>query len=79
MNAKVVVLSTALWAGLLAGCDRAKEPSDKPIAEISPAVVQSPAQMSPTAPANENTSPPVQGQVDTKEPAQRRDFETSKR
>lgn len=79
MNTKVVVLSTALCAGLLAGCDRGKEPADKPIAGISPAVVQSPAQMSPKAAANENTAPPVQGQVDTKEPAQRRDFETSKR
>jgi predicted component of type VI protein secretion system len=78
MNANVLVLSAALCTGLLAGCDRAKEPADKPITEVSPGVVQSPAQMSPNAAANANTSPPVQGQVDTKEPAQRRDFEAKR-
>ena len=72
MNAKRTVASAALLAGLLAGCDRSPPPA--PPAAPPATMSQTPQ----TAGGQKAGSPPVQGQVDPKEPAQRRDFEKPK-
>jgi hypothetical protein len=79
MNAKVVLLCAALAAGMLAGCDRMKTPADN-----SQVAVPQVSSLPPLASPSKESAPkaaqaPIQGQVDPKEPAQRRDFETSKR
>jgi hypothetical protein len=78
MNKASALVYFAAFSGLLAGCDRTKEPENQTRADSAPAASSQP-QASPTAEPGKNTNPPVQGQVDTKEPAQRRDFETPKR
>jgi len=79
MNPRLLLASVALGAGLLAGCDRMKEPADRPKAEVPPAVSQLPPQVpSTTVATSKDGKAPIQGQVDPKEPAQRRDFEIKK-
>jgi hypothetical protein len=77
MNTKLVVMSVAVFVGLITGCDKAKDPADKPAAQIPPTMNQ-PPQPSSKAAAGKDGVAPIQGQVDTKQPAQRRDFETKK-
>jgi hypothetical protein len=81
MNAGLMLVSFALGAALLAGCDRTK-PVDKQVNKQEenpvPAVVSQPTPQVPaSAPASaKDGKAPIQGQVDPKEPAQRRAFET---
>jgi hypothetical protein len=77
MKAKLAVMSLAVLAGLVAGCDKPVDPAGKTTAQNSPAESQSP-QLSSNATVSKDNLPPIQGQVDTKEPVQRRDFETKK-
>ena len=75
-----VLTSAALCAGLLAGCDSQQQPVEKSAATTpSGAVPSGPVppkpELSSTATKSKDNLPPVQGQVDTREPAQRRDFE----
>ena len=86
MNARWVLVTAALGAGMLAGCNRMDEPAkskaDSPMRSEAPSSPPGPGastpQSSPTA-AERKDSAPVQGQVDTREPAQRKDFESEKR
>lgn len=85
MNARFVLVSAALCAGLLAGCDKTKEPASKPTAGVqNPAgspTVSIPKEVPPQSPpsaAERKDGAPIQGQVDPKQPEQRRDFETKK-
>lgn len=85
MNARLVLVSAALCAGMLAGCDKASEapisspgvPTSPPGAPTPTVLNQAPPQAPSTA-AERKNSTSVQGQVDTKEPAQRKDFEKPK-
>jgi hypothetical protein len=77
MNTKLVVMSVAVLIGLITACDKAKDPADKPAAPI-PSTMKQPPQPSSKAAAGKDGVAPIQGQVDAKEPAQRRDFETKK-
>ena len=76
MNAiRLLLTSAALCAGVLAGCDKPAEKS----AVTAPAAAALPTpQISSTATTSKDNLAPIQGQVDTKEPAQRRDFETKR-
>jgi len=76
MNAKLLLVSVVLGAALLAGCDRMKEPAAQPKVGVPAAMSQPPPQVPSTAAAGKDAKAPIQGQVDPKEPAQRRDFET---
>jgi len=79
MIARLLLASIALVAGLLAGCDRTKEPAAKPNAAVPSTVSQLPPQIpSTTAATSKDGKAPIQGQVDPKEPAQRQDFEIKK-
>lgn len=75
MNAKLAMMLVALFVGLITGCDKAKAPADKPAAQI-PSTMDQPPQSK--AAATKGGAPPIQGQVDAREPVQRRDFETKK-
>lgn len=81
MNSMQWVLASAvLCAGLLAGCDSAQQPVEKsaataPSGAVPPGTVPPKAKLSSTATKSKDNLPPIQGQVDTREPAQRRDFE----
>lgn len=83
---RLLLTSAALCAGLLAGCDSAKESAEKTTAAApAGAALPTPAgagiptpKLSSTATKSKDNLPPIQGQVDTKEPAQRRDFETKR-
>ncbi len=86
MNAGSVLISVALAAGLLAGCDRAKQAETKQVdttqadtqqSSAVPIVISQPTPKVPaSAPASaKDGKAPIQGQVDPKEPAQRRAFE----
>jgi hypothetical protein len=77
MNAKLLVVSVVALFGALAGCDKAKDPGVTPAAQGTPKLNPQPV-LSPKAVSSKDNLPPIQGQVDTKEPAQRRDFETKK-
>jgi len=83
MKPALITLAVALAFGALAGCDRSPDPRQRPAGTGSTA---SPAASSntPTTPANAETpsqeerkesSQPVQGQVDTKQAPQRKDFQ----
>lgn len=83
MNAGLMLVSVALGAGLLAGCDRAKQADSPKQVNIQqetavPIVISQPNPKVPaSAPASaKDGKAPIQGQVDPKEPAQRRAFET---
>ena len=91
MNAKPIFITAVLSATLLAGCDQgADKTGAAPITPPPPTVTQNREQPQATPPAvqGSQTPPtvaerkagdePVQGQVDTKEPAQRRTFEAPK-
>ena len=85
MNTRWVLVSVALGAGMLAGCNKASEaptstsgaPTSPPGAPTPTVTMQSPPQ-SPSTATERKDSTSVQGQVDTKEPAQRKDFEKPK-
>lgn len=77
-----MLAAAALCAGLLAGCDNDKQPIEKaastpPATAASGSAPQQP-QVSSSATKSKDNLPPAQGQVDTREPAQRRDFETKR-
>jgi hypothetical protein len=79
-SSAAVVLAVALGAGMLAGCEQA--PAAPASSTNSSSTNSFPAQATPQAPASTGSKAggaPVQGQVDTKEPAQRKAFETSTR
>jgi hypothetical protein len=82
MNAGLMLVSVALGAALLAGCDRAKQADsqqkDSQQKTAVTAVVSQPTPQVPSsAPASaKDGKAPIQGEVDPKEPAQRRAFET---
>lgn len=91
MNAKPIFISAVLSATLLAGCDQgADKTGAAPGTPPPPTVTQNREQPQATPPAvqGSQTPPtvaerkaggePVQGQVDTKEPAQRQTFEAPK-
>lgn len=90
MNAKPIFITAVLSATLLAGCDQgADKTGAAPITPPPPTVTQNREQPQATPPAVQSQTPPtvaerkagdepVQGQVDTKEPAQRRTFEAPK-
>ena len=85
MNAKGVLVFVALCVGILAGCNKVSEapistagaPTSPPGAPTPAVMMQAPPQ-SPSTAAERKDSTSVQGQVDTKEPAQRKDFEKPK-
>ena len=72
-------LTVALCAGALAGCPASTEAPAKPQAAAPAVPTAIPPQIpsKATTPATVDKSP-IQGQVDPKEPAQRRAFETGK-
>jgi hypothetical protein len=90
MKVAVLLFLTA-FAAALAGCERMKEPATKPKTEVpvqkrveappSPAgsPVPSMNQVGPQGPISakegKDGNTPVQGQVDSREPSQRKDFE----
>ena len=78
MDENLMLVCVAVCAALLAGCDRMKEPVAAPKTEFSSAVSPLPPQISSTSAASKDGQAPIQGQVDPKEPAQRRAFETNK-
>ena len=86
MKTTLITLATALALGL-AGCDRNPDPNTQrpagPGSSSPPA--NTPQANTPTTPANAGTpsqaektegANPTQGQVDPKEPVQRKDFQT---
>jgi hypothetical protein len=77
MNAGLMLVSVALGAALLAGCDRGKQ-ADSQQKNAVPIVMSQPTPQVPSsAPASaKDGKAPIQGEVDPKEPAQRRAFET---
>lgn len=84
MKTTLITLATALALGL-AGCDRNPDPNAKqPAGTGSSAAPSAPQANTSTTPANAGApsqaekregSNPTQGQVDPKEPAQRKDFQ----
>jgi hypothetical protein len=74
MNAKPILIAAALGASLLAGCNQGPEKSGALPAAPLPAAVQG-SQTPATAAERKDGGAPVQGQVDTKEPVQRKAFE----
>ena len=79
MKPTLIIVATALALGTLAGCD--SKPEQRPASAGSSAAPQS---NTPSTPANVGTpsaaekkegSNPVQGQVDPKDSAQKKDFE----
>ena len=70
-----VLASAALCAGLLAACDSEKQPVEKSAATAPSGAVLPKPELSSTATKSKDNLPPIQGQVDTREPAQRQDFE----
>jgi hypothetical protein len=91
MNAKPIFITAVLSATLLAGCDQGADktgaapitPPPAPVTQnreqpqATPPAVQG-SQTAPTVAERKAGDEPVQGQVDTKEPAQRRTFEAPK-
>ena len=92
MNARWVLVSVALGVGMLAACNKVPEapkstsgaptstsgaPTSPPGAPTPTVMMQAPPQ-SPSTAAERKDSTSVQGQVDTKEPAQRKAFEKPK-
>ena len=75
---RLVLTSAALCTGLLAGCDSAQAPVQETTAAAPAGTAMPTPQLSPTATKSKGNVPPIQGQVDTKEPAQRRDFEAKR-
>jgi hypothetical protein len=80
MKVAVLLFVTAFAFGL-AGCEKMKEPATKPKTEnvgksvgLPPGGVPTPSVSAPTAKETKDSSP-VQGQVDTREAPQKRDFE----
>jgi len=85
MTRKIFMLAIAAAFGslMLTACDRkaTNAEADKRVASPSPGNSSAPAVAlgQPSTEAEKKAgAPPVQGQVDTKEPVQRRDFEQKK-
>jgi hypothetical protein len=70
--------SAALCTGLLAGCDSATQPVEKTTAAAQAAETPPTPKLTSTATKSKDNLPPIQGQVDTREPAQRRAFEAKR-
>jgi hypothetical protein len=84
-----VLLILAAFAATLGGCDRVKEPANKPKTEVIkraeappspsgspvPTVNQAGPQGPISAKENKDGNSPIQGQVDSREGPQRKDFE----
>jgi uncharacterized lipoprotein len=85
-----VLLVLAVFAATLAGCDRVKEPANKPKTEVqkraeappSPTGAPVPSVLTQSGPQgpisakeNRDGNTPVQGQVDSRETPQRQDFD----
>ncbi len=85
MKPNLIFLFATLGAAVLAGCDRPGEVPLSPPGAPTPttqnqaAPQQAPQAPAPSAAARKDGGAPVQGQVDTREPAQRQAFETPKR
>lgn len=77
MKAKPILIAAVLGASLLAGCNQGPDKSGAIPTAPLPAAVQG-SQTPPTAAESKEGGAPVQGQVDTKEPAQRQAFEKPK-
>lgn len=77
MKRRWMLACIALCAASLAGCDRTNA-VEKSALEVPAATNQLPPQISSAAAESKKEQAPVQGQVDPKEPAQRRDFETKR-
>ena len=82
MKLKLVTIAIALALGALAGCDRT--PDQRAPAGAGGSAPATPQANTPSTPANAGTpsaaekkegSNPVQGQVDPKQPEQRKDFQ----
>lgn len=73
----LLVLVSVVLAGALSACDRAKEPEVRQEGPVSAVTnIQPPPQVPATSTPVEDAKTPIQGQVDPKEPPQRKDFET---
>jgi len=79
------ILLAALSLAFLAACDRdhsrpaASGSSAAPRNEAAPSTQSTPANMgAPSSSEKQESKNPVQGQVDPKEPAQHKDFQTNK-
>ena len=86
MRREAITLVMAMFVGtlLMAACDQPEQPPTAPRASAQPKPNADPsvpkvALGAPTAAERKDGAvPPVQGEVDPKEPAQRRDFEQKK-
>jgi hypothetical protein len=74
---KPVLAALAASLFVVAACDRPPQPRTDPAAGAGPSapVQPRPQTGSPSAAEKKESSQPVQGQVDTKQGAQRKDFE----
>lgn len=94
MNAGLMLVSAALGAGVLVGCDRMNEPNKPKAGNASemrsqappfphgvptPSVMNQAPPQSPPTTTERKDGAPIEGQVDPKEPAQRKAFEDNKR
>jgi hypothetical protein len=81
-EAITLVLATMTGTVLLGACE--KEPPQPKTANSSPppatpaAVPSPPPPVAPSPTENKDGTPPVQGQVDTKDPPQKKDFQQSR-
>ena len=85
MRREAIALVLAMFVGtlLMAACDQPEQPPTAPRASAQPKPDVDPsvpkvALGAPTAEERKEGAVPVQGEVDPKEPAQRRDFEQKK-
>jgi len=76
---KPVLAALAATVFLVAACDRPPQPRTDPAAGAGPSapVRPMPQTGSPSAAEKKESSQPVQGQVDTKQAEQRKDFQQS--
>ena len=74
-----LAIAVAFGSAMLAACDRSERKPDapKPVASANPPVPQT-GLGTPTEQERKDGANPVQGQVDPKEQAQKRDFEQKK-
>jgi hypothetical protein len=73
MKPVFVVLAATLF--LAAACDRPPQPRTDPAAGAGPSAPVQPMPQTGSAPTKKGSTPPVQGQVDSKHTAQQKDFE----
>ena len=81
MKTTILTVSIALALGTLAACDRDANPKTSTAAPSPSAPASTGSSASPTQPApsssakSDGTQPPAQGQVDAKQPEQKKDFQ----